>query len=90
MTSLTLRGSILQPLERLLTGPGPSNPYPDVMEALSAPLVGHLHPYFLHIMDETMFNLRTVFDTENHHTIPMCVSGTVHIPVCCRARHLAS
>jgi aspartate aminotransferase-like enzyme len=33
------------------------------MEALAAPLVCHLDPYFLQVMDETMSNLRTVFGT---------------------------
>ena len=66
----------MQPPERLLTGPGPSNPHPKVTEALAAPLVGHLDPFFLQVMDETMDNLRTVFGTTNHHTIPMSATGS--------------
>ncbi len=62
--------------ERLLMGPGPSNPHPDVTQALAAPLVGHLDPYFLQVMDETMSNLRVVFGTDNHHTIPMSATGS--------------
>jgi alanine-glyoxylate transaminase/serine-glyoxylate transaminase/serine-pyruvate transaminase len=66
----------LTPPTRLLLGPGPSNPDPAVAAAMSAPLVGHLDPYFLEVMDETMADLRTVFGTTNHHTIPMSGTGT--------------
>jgi len=43
---------------------------------MAAPLVGHLDPYFLQVMDETMADLRTIFETSNHHTIPMSGTGT--------------
>ena len=33
--------------------PGPSNVHPRVMQALTAPLVGHKDPYYLGVMDET-------------------------------------
>jgi len=62
--------------QRLLFGPGPSNVPPAVTRALAAPIVGHLDPYFLTVMDETMRDLRLAFRTENHHTIPMSGSGT--------------
>jgi alanine-glyoxylate transaminase / serine-glyoxylate transaminase / serine-pyruvate transaminase len=55
-------------------GPGPSNPYPEVTEALSRPLLGHLDPEFLEIMDEVGEMLRQVFRTQNRLTLP--VSGT--------------
>lgn len=64
------------PPDRLLTGPGPSNPHPEVMQALAAPLVGHLDPFFLQVMDQSMADLRTVFGTTNHHTIPMSATGS--------------
>jgi len=66
----------VQPPERLLTGPGPSNPHPEVTKALAAPLVGHLDPFFLEVMDRTMADLRSVFGTDNHHTIPMSATGS--------------
>ncbi|MGC8848888.1 MAG: pyridoxal-phosphate-dependent aminotransferase family protein [Candidatus Bathyarchaeia archaeon] len=59
---------------RLLLGPGPSNLHPRVVKALSAPLVGHLDPYFLETMDETVELLREAFRTGNEVTFP--VSGT--------------
>jgi alanine-glyoxylate transaminase/serine-glyoxylate transaminase/serine-pyruvate transaminase len=68
--------NVLTPPTRLLLGPGPSNPHPTVSAAMAAPLVGHLDPYFLQVMDETMADLRTVFGTTNHHTIPMSGTGT--------------
>src|SRR5436305_4647765 len=60
--------------ERVLMGPGPSNPYPEVMQALARPVVGHLDPDFLAILDETCDRLRAVFRTSNALTLP--VSGT--------------
>ncbi|MBI2535715.1 MAG: alanine--glyoxylate aminotransferase family protein [Gemmatimonadetes bacterium] len=70
------RTAKLAPPDRLLLGPGPSNPDPQVLAAMAAPLVGHLDPYFLQLMDETMGWLRQVFRTKNHHTIPMSGTGT--------------
>ncbi len=61
---------------RLLMGPGPSNPDPRVLAAMAQPMVGHLDPYFLQVMDETMTMLRALYRTENHHTIPMSGTGT--------------
>jgi alanine-glyoxylate transaminase/serine-glyoxylate transaminase/serine-pyruvate transaminase len=45
-----------------------------VHRALSAPLLGHLDPAFLAIMDETVELLRKAFQTQNRLTIP--ISGT--------------
>ena len=59
---------------RILMGPGPSMADPRVLKAMATPLVGHLDPEFLSIMDTTQELLRYVFETENQVTIP--VSGT--------------
>ncbi|MEA5513417.1 alanine--glyoxylate aminotransferase family protein [Nodularia sp. UHCC 0506] len=67
----------LKPLEiplRLLLGPGPSNAHPAVLQAMNTPLIGHLDPAFLELMDEIQSLLRYVWQTENQHTI--AVSGT--------------
>ncbi|MDH6058720.1 alanine--glyoxylate aminotransferase family protein [Umezakia ovalisporum] len=67
----------LKPLEiplRLLLGPGPSNAHPAVLQAMNTPLIGHLDPAFLELMDEIQSLLRYVWQTENYHTI--AVSGT--------------
>jgi alanine-glyoxylate transaminase / serine-glyoxylate transaminase / serine-pyruvate transaminase len=60
--------------DRLLMGPGPSNPYPEVAQALVGPVLGHLDPEFLAILDATNDRLRQVFATTNALTLP--VSGT--------------
>ncbi len=65
-----------EPPIRELFGPGPSNVDPRVTRALAQPLVGHLDPYFLEVMDETMDALRRVYRTTNHHTIPMSATGS--------------
>ncbi|EFW93263.1 aminotransferase class V [Haladaptatus paucihalophilus DX253] len=55
-------------------GPGPSEVHPRVLRAMSTPLVGHLDPSFIDIMNEVQDLLRYTFRTENQWTIP--VSGT--------------
>ena len=64
----------LQTPPRLLLGPGPSMVHPRVLRAMSQPLVGHLDPVFLTIMNELQQQLRFVFATRNVFTI--AVSGT--------------
>lgn len=59
---------------RLLLGAGPSLIYPRVLQAMSLPLVGHLDPSFLELMNKTQELLRYAFQTENKLTIP--ISGT--------------
>jgi alanine-glyoxylate transaminase/serine-glyoxylate transaminase/serine-pyruvate transaminase len=59
---------------RLLLGPGPSLVDPRVLKAMATPLVGHLDPSFLTLMDRTQELLRYVYGTQNRLTIP--VSGT--------------
>jgi alanine-glyoxylate transaminase / serine-glyoxylate transaminase / serine-pyruvate transaminase len=60
--------------DRILMGPGPCNPYPEVMAAFARPVLGHLDPEFLALLDETGDRLRAVFRTVNPLTFP--VSGT--------------
>jgi alanine-glyoxylate transaminase/serine-glyoxylate transaminase/serine-pyruvate transaminase len=55
-------------------GPGPSNPYPEATEAFTRPLLGHLDPVFLELLDETCDRLRQVWLTDNSLTLP--ISGT--------------
>ena len=59
---------------RHLFGPGPTNPYPEATEALARPLIGHLDPEFLKIMDRACAELRRQWGTENRRTLP--ISGT--------------
>ena len=62
--------------ERHLFGPGPSNPYPEATNALSRPLLGHLDPEFLRIMDETCELLRQAWGTSNARTLPISATGS--------------
>jgi alanine-glyoxylate transaminase / serine-glyoxylate transaminase / serine-pyruvate transaminase len=64
----------LQPAPRILLGPGPSNVNPRVMKAMVSPVVGHLDPDFVHVMENIKRLLRIVFQTANEITFP--VSGT--------------
>ncbi len=59
---------------RILLGPGPSMVPPRVLRAMAQPLVGHLDPEFLKVMNETQELLRYAFQTQNPLTIP--ISGT--------------
>ena len=61
----------LNPGKRILLGPGPSDVHPRVLKAMSTPLVGHLDPDFLTIMNETREMLRRVFQTKNELTIAL-------------------
>ncbi|SFO53841.1 alanine-glyoxylate transaminase / serine-glyoxylate transaminase / serine-pyruvate transaminase [Geodermatophilus obscurus] len=61
---------------RTLLGPGPSNPYPEATVALGQPLLGHLDPVFLGVLDETSERLRTVFGTANRRTLPLSATGS--------------
>jgi alanine-glyoxylate transaminase/serine-glyoxylate transaminase/serine-pyruvate transaminase len=60
--------------ERILLGPGPSMMPARVSQALAMPIVGHLDPSFLAVMDDVKELLRYAFQTKNEFTIP--VSGT--------------
>jgi alanine-glyoxylate transaminase/serine-glyoxylate transaminase/serine-pyruvate transaminase len=64
----------LKPPERILMGPGPSNVHYRVYRALATPIIGHLDPEFMKLMDEICDMLRAVFQTKNRLTIP--ISGT--------------
>src|SRR6202008_2234190 len=68
--------------DRLLLGPGPSNPYPEATAALGRPLLGHMDPEFLAVMDETMARLRAVFRTDTALTLPMSGTGSAGMETC--------
>ncbi|MFZ0390457.1 MAG: alanine--glyoxylate aminotransferase family protein [Calditrichia bacterium] len=65
--------SSFHPTARVLMGPGPSDLYPRVLEALSRPTIGHLDPQFIRMMDEVKALLQSAFLTKNEMT--MVVSG---------------
>ncbi|NND83641.1 MAG: alanine--glyoxylate aminotransferase family protein [Acidimicrobiia bacterium] len=69
-----MRSRTPESLVRHLHGPGPSPVPSEILEALSLPVVGHLDPEFVAIMDEVSQGLRDLFLTSNRLTFP--VSGT--------------
>lgn len=68
--------------DRLLLGPGPSNPYPEAVAALGRPMLGHMDPEFIAVLDETMDRLRRVFRTENALTLPVSGTGSAGMEAC--------
>jgi len=68
---------ILHPIpERLLLGPGPSNAHASVLEAMSQPLLGHLDPDFIALLDRVKEGLRVVFGTSHPMTLPLSATGS--------------
>src|SRR5437879_2404864 len=63
------------PPQRILMAPGPSNVHPRVLQALSAPLVGHKDSYYLQVMEDTADLLRQVFQTTNAATFALPATG---------------
>jgi alanine-glyoxylate transaminase / serine-glyoxylate transaminase / serine-pyruvate transaminase len=72
----------LNPPLRTLLGPGPSPVNPRVLESLSLPVIGHLDPAFLKIMDESMAMLRELFQTTNRLALPMSGTGSAGMETC--------
>jgi alanine-glyoxylate transaminase / serine-glyoxylate transaminase / serine-pyruvate transaminase len=67
---------------RLLLGPGPSNVHPRVLRAMAQPLVGHLDPAFLALLDRVQAALRRLFGTENELTLPLSATGSAGMEAC--------
>lgn len=72
----------VDPGERVLMGPGPSDVPSRVLQAISAPCIGHLDPRFLVLMDETQRLLRHLFQTNNPLTIPVSGTGSAGMETC--------
>ncbi len=62
--------------ERVLLGPGPSTVDGRVLRAMSRPLIGHLDPEFLQLMDATQKMLRQVMGTDNRMTFAIPGTGS--------------
>lgn len=66
----------LDPPRRTLMGPGPSGADPSVLAAMGLPILGHLDPEFMRIMDECQTMMRRVFRTANDVTLATPGTGT--------------
>ncbi|MEN8241467.1 MAG: alanine--glyoxylate aminotransferase family protein [Chloroflexota bacterium] len=64
----------LQISPRVLLGPGPSMVDARVLNAMATPVVGHLDPEYLQVMDDLQDLLRDTFQTRNEVTLT--ISGT--------------
>jgi alanine-glyoxylate transaminase/serine-glyoxylate transaminase/serine-pyruvate transaminase len=74
--------AVFQPPMRLLMGPGPSMVAPSVLKAMSLPLVGHLDPVFVKMMEEIKVMLREVMLTKNEMTFPVSGTGSAGMEFC--------
>lgn len=61
--------------ERILLGPGPSLIAPRVMRALAAPMLSHLDPDFVALMDDVRVRLQRLFRA-NRDAFTIAISGT--------------
>lgn len=66
----------VDPVEVLLLGPGPSPTSARVRAAQGRPLLGHLDPEFLPVLDRVQAGLRRLFGTTNQLTLPLAGTGT--------------
>jgi alanine-glyoxylate transaminase/serine-glyoxylate transaminase/serine-pyruvate transaminase len=62
MADLVTSLPALEPGDRLLCGPGPSNVHPDVLAAMQLPMNGHLDPDFWDILLDLVEGLRALCD----------------------------
>ena len=67
---------------KLLLGPGPSNAHPRVLEAMAQPLLGHLDPEFLDILDEAQGHLAKLFNVTSGITVPISATGSAGMEAC--------
>jgi alanine-glyoxylate transaminase/serine-glyoxylate transaminase/serine-pyruvate transaminase len=74
-TSTTPTVARLSPRTRLLCGPGPMNVEPSVLEAMQAPMLGHLDPTFHELMAEVVEMLRAVYQLDGGATLPLQATG---------------
>ena len=72
----------LNPTARFLMGPGPSDVHPRVLQAMATPMIGHLDPQFIVIMDELKQMLRELFRTRNELTFAVSATGSAGMETC--------
>ena len=63
-------------------GPGPSDCAPSVLQAMNQPLLGHLDPVFITMMEEIKAMLRQVYLTDNEMTFPISGTGSAGMEFC--------
>ena len=63
-------------------GPGPSDAHPRVLKAMATPLIGHLDPEFIRIMDEVKEMVRETLITKNQLTFVVSGPGSAGMETC--------
>ncbi|MCU8005139.1 MULTISPECIES: pyridoxal-phosphate-dependent aminotransferase family protein [unclassified Shewanella] len=76
------RFTAFNPPRRILMGPGPSDVYPEVLAAQSRPMVGHLDPLFVGMMDELKSLIQYAFQTKNEMTMAVSAPGSAGMETC--------
>ena len=67
---------------RRLLGPGPSNVHPRVLAAMAQPLLGHMDPAFLEILDRVQAGLADLFGVHAGLTLPIPTTGSGGMEAC--------
>ncbi len=63
-------------------GPGPSDAHPRVLKAMATPLIGHLDPEFVKMMDEVKEMTQKTLLTKNHLTFVVSAPGSAGMETC--------
>ena len=72
----------IQTSRRILMGPGPSEVHPRVLKAMATPLIGHLDPEFVVLMDSIKEMTQQNFKTRNHLTFTVSAPGSAGMETC--------
>src|ERR671918_1481693 len=75
LASGILRSMKLDPPQRLLCGPGPTNVEPSVLAAMGRPMLGHLDPAFHEILHDVVGMLRHVYRAPRGLVLPLHCTG---------------
>lgn len=67
---------------RVLMGPGPSDAHPRVLRAMATPLIGHLDPQFLEVMDDIKAMTQETLQTTNPLTFVVSAPGSAGMETC--------
>ena len=63
-------------------GPGPSDAHPRVLQAMARPLIGHLDPAFVAMMDEVKQMVQQTMLTQNQLTFVVSAPGSAGMETC--------
>ena len=67
---------------RVLMGPGPSDVHSRVLKAMATPLIGHLDPEFLEVMDDIKAMTQETLQTQNPLTFVVSAPGSAGMETC--------